>query len=54
MHRPRCLWLLLAPALFILIVAAAGCGGSADAGPPRLSGVARFGAWRSGITSVIL
>ncbi len=30
MHRPRCLWLLLAPALFVLIVTAVGCGGSAD------------------------
>lgn len=30
MHRPRYLWLLLAPALFVLIVSATGCGGSSD------------------------
>ncbi len=30
MHRPRCLWLLLAPALFVLVISATGCGGSSD------------------------
>lgn len=30
MHRPRYLWLLLTPVLFVLVLSAAGCGGAAE------------------------